>query len=293
MFKTNHFSVLLSESIAGLNVKPGSVYIDCNLGGGGHTAQILKKGGKVIAFDLDQKAIEHCSEIFSTSLKNGDLKIFNNNFSELLKIVENLGLNQQISGVLYDLGLSTFQLKEEKKGFSFEDETQLDMRLGEQLGPRAEDLLKVLNVKQLADLFFKYGEEPQSKVFALAIKDFINARGFRSFNAKEVADVIKKASKYETSRIHPATRVFQALRIAVNNEFENLEKSLDQAVSVLKSVGRLVIISFHSLEDLIAKNLEACEDLLAVTTTPIVPSDDEIVENSSSRSAKMRIYEKI
>ncbi len=293
MFSTKHFSVLLNESIEALNVKPNSYYIDCNLGGGGHTYQILKKGGKVIAFDLDQKAVDHCSEIFRSAIQKGDLKIFNKNFSELEQVVEQLGLSKKIDGVLYDLGLSTFQLREEKKGFSFEDETQLDMRFGDQIGPKAEDLIRVLNVKQLADLFFKYGEEPQSKVFAQAVKNFVDQRGFRSFTAKDVADVIKKSSKYEASRIHPATRVFQALRIAVNREFENLEDSLVQSATVIAKNGRIVIISFHSLEDQIAKNLEKRSDLIAITKSPIVPSDDEIIENFSSRSAKMRIYEKL
>ena len=292
MFTSDHYSVFLKESIELLNIKKGGRYIDCNLGGGGHTSEILKRGGQVAALDVDQNAIEHCSQKFDNEISNNQLKILKLNFKDIDKVPELAGWkNQKADGILYDLGLSTFQLKDEHKGFSFEDETSLDMRMDDSLGVKAEDLLRVMPVNNLADLFFNFGDEPQSKVFARAIKDYIVKK--QSFTAKDIANVIKNASRYKHSRIHPATRVFQALRIAVNSELENLRESLSKSVSILEIGGRIVVISFHSLEDRIAKQLATSSELKVITGVPMVPTEEEVTENYSSRSAKMRTYEKL
>lgn len=291
MFSGTHVSVFLKESLDGLNIKSGGMYLDCNLGGGGHTSEVLRRGGRVVALDVDAKAIEHCSGVFASEIENRKLSILKLNFKDIDKVPGLIGdQSLKFDGILYDLGLSTFQLKEENKGFSFEDEASLDMRMDDELGVKAEDLIRVLSSAELADVFYRYGDEPQSKTFAAAIKAYISKRP--NFSAKDIANVVKNASRYKFSRIHPATRVFQALRIAINNELENLSVSLDKAVKMLNSQGRLVIITFHSLEDRISKSLLDSKDLVAVTTQPLVPSDEEVETNYSSRSAKLRIYEK-
>ncbi len=288
-----HTSVLLTEAIEGLNIKKGGNYIDCNLGGGGHTAKILELGGNVLALDIDVAAIEHCEHRFHEEIHNGHLKILKTNFKDIKRAVKEIGWKEsQIDGILYDLGLSTFQIKQAARGFSFEDSTELDMRMDHELGVRAIDLLVVLSEDEIASLILDYGEEPQAKLYAKAIKKLIKQRG-ANVKANELAEVIKNTSRYQVSRNHPATRVFQALRIAVNSELSNFETSSQDAADLLKVGGRLSIITFHSLEDKIAKNLNTRGDLKKVNKEPIVPSEVEIENNSASRSAKLRIYEKI
>ncbi len=289
MYQSEHLSVLLYEAIHFLNIKPEARYIDCNLGGGGHTEKILGMGGNVLAFEVDQSAIEFASKRLATYLDLGQLRIVKANFREIDTKIQENGWNS-VDGILYDLGLSTFQLKDLDKGFSYEDEGPLDMRMDDSLQVKAEDLIKGLSENELADLFLNFGEEPQAKNFARAIKNY--ARINSSFTSKSISEVIKAASRYRESRVHPATRVFQALRIAVNSELENLRESLSRAVPLLNKNGRLVIISFHSLEDRIAKELKRNPELKPITDEPVVPTEDEIFKNPSSRSAKLRAYEK-
>src|SRR3989338_3987533 len=228
-----HKSVLLNESVAYLKVEKGLRYIDCTLGGGGHTAEILRAGGIVLGLDVDEYAVRHCEKRFEKEIRWED---------------------RQVSGILYDLGVSTFQLKNEERGFSFTDKGHLDMRMDETLSVTANDLIYALSEGELSDLIRDYGEDPQHKKFAKAIKDLAKkARG--TIRAEDLANVIKNNSVYKSGRINPATRVFQALRIAVNSELESLKESLRQAPALLKPEGRLVIISFHSLEDKIVKDL--------------------------------------
>lgn len=280
-----HKPVLLQEAIDALQITQGEKYIDCNFGGGGHTAEILKRGGKVLAFDVDKQAIEFGRNKFRKEIENRSLALVNANFREIDNVAKEKGWEKEtVSGILYDLGLSTFQLKKEGKGFSFEDQEILDMRMDDNLSVKASDLLVVLPEKDLADLFYKFGEDPQSRVFAKAIKAYVKSRS-GPFSAKEIAQVIQKSSKYSHSKINPATRVFQALRIAVNSELENLQQSLDRAIALLKPGGRIVIISFHSLEDGIAKKFTRSPEF-------ITPSLEEMESNPSSRSAKMRVYTK-
>jgi 16S rRNA (cytosine1402-N4)-methyltransferase len=286
---SKHTPVLLNESVEALNVTKDKLYVDCNLGGGGHSLRILQKGGIVLGIDLDEKAIEIAKE----KLKDfkGRIYIKKGNFVNINDFVKDLGWSF-VSGILYDLGLSTFQLKDQNKGFSFNDEVLMDMRMDEGLSVTANDLLRVLTVNELEKMFKLYGEEPQARVFAKSLKDAISKKP-GGLTAKEVGEIIKASSKYSHSRIHPATRVFQAFRITVNSELENFESSTRAAIPLLDPKGRLVTITFHSLEDKIAKNLEGSPHLKLLNKDPIIPSQTEIYENPSSRSAKMRIYEKI
>lgn len=284
-----HTPVLLEEAISSLQIKSGGTYIDCNLGMGGHTRKILGQGGIVYGIDIDENAIEICKSRFPNEILSKKLLLINKNFANIDKI----GLSENsVDGILYDLGTSMHQLWDEEKGFSFKDETVMDMRMDKDLGVTANDLVKMLSEDQLSKLIFEYGEDPQAKRFAKAIKN-LYARSKTDPKAFEVAEAIKMASAYKTSRIHPATRTFQALRIAVNSELDNLRESLNKATLLLKPKGRLAIISFHSLEDKIAKNLAESPSLIQITRKPIVPSLKEVDENPSSRSAKLRIYEKI
>ncbi len=287
-----HTPVMLKEAIEALNIEEGKNYIDCNLGGGGHTAEILKQGGNVLAFDVDENAIKHCKERFSKEIEGGLLKIANRNFKDIAEVAKENDLEEgSVSGILYDLGTSTFQLKEEKKGFSFDDRTELDMRMDNSLSVCAYDLLVVLSEKEIEKLILAFGEEPQARKYAKVMKDAVKASG-KKLLASELADLIKKSSRYSHSRIHPATRVFQALRIAVNSELENLRLSIERATPLLCSKGRLVVISFHSLEEDIVKEIAGSHpDLIQIVET-LVPTNLEVEMNPSSRSAKMRVFER-
>ena len=287
-----HTPVMLKEAIAALNIEKGKSYIDCNLGGGGHTAEILKLGGNVLAFDVDENAIKHCMQRFEKEIANGLLRPANSNFRDIDKVAKENGLKEgSVSGILYDLGTSTFQLKEEKKGFSFDDKTELDMRMDSSLSVMAYDLLIVLSEKEIEKMILTFGEEPQAKKYAKVIKEAVKTSK-RKLLAFEIAELIKKSSRYSHSRIHPATRVFQALRIAVNSELENLRLSIERATPLLCSKGRLVVISFHSLEENVVEKIAGSQDNLFQVTGPEVPTNLEVDVNPSSRSAKMRVFEK-
>ncbi len=286
-----HIPVLLNEAIEALRIKQNEKYIDCNLGGGGHTEEILKKGGLVLGLDVDENAVKFCEKRFVDELKSGRLQISKQNFANITEAAEEIGWKKgEIAGIIYDLGLSTFQLKKSDKGFSFMDESVLDMRMDKNLQVTANDLLKALSEKELERLIREYGEDPQAKIFAKSIKEYLKKAGSaKDFTGEKLGEILKKASKYKESRIHPATRVFQALRIAVNSELINLHSSLEQAAPLLKPEGRLAIITFHSLEDKLAKDVHG---LKAALHRPKEPSAEEILNNPSARSARLRIYEK-
>ena len=298
MAKVLHKSVLLDEAVGFLDVKRGETYIDATLGAGGHTKKILERGGKVLGIDIDPKSITRVSRDFSVSIKEEEgilsgktpsLTITQGNFANLESIARKFGV-WETPGIVFDLGFSSIQLEEGGKGLSFQKDEPLDMRLDPRLGVTAADLVNGLNQRQLYELFSRYGEEPNSRHLARAIsiariKKKIETSG-------ELARVIEKSSNRQ-GKIHPATRVFLALRIAVNDELVNLEKGLTQAASLLKSKGRLVVISFHSLEDRIVKNFfRGRGDLRILTARPIVPSREEVLDNPRSRSARLRVAEK-
>lgn len=299
-----HLPVMPAESIKYLAVKKDGWYIDCNLGGGGHTAQILKKGGKVLGIDLDSDAISevaknHNLEVKPTSqgaaASSDNLILIQSNFTNIDQIVSNLKL-KNICGVFFDLGVSSYQLETANRGFSFNLDAPLDMRMDQSFGATAADLVNGLHEKELTELFWKYGEENFAKPIAKKIVEERKLAKIETTN--QLANIILSVRRRSlTDRTHPATRVFQALRIAVNDEINSLKETLPKAFEILAPKGRLVIISFHSLEDRVAKNyfkqLEQTKNAVILTDKPVETSDDEVTLNPRSRSGKLRAIEKI
>lgn len=283
-----HKSVLLQETIDGLNVQTGKKYIDCTLGAGGHTAEIVKRGGVVLGIDQDSDALDEAKR----NLTGLPVTIVYGNFAHLLTIARENGFGK-VGGVLFDIGVSSHQLESAERGFSFLQDSPLDMRMDTNLQVTAADLVNGLTKGELAELFLKYGEEK----FAHRIAQNIARQREKGpiTTTKELADIIYRSYPVK-GKIHPATRVFQALRIAVNDELHSLEEVLPQALELLESNGRIAVISFHSLEDRIVKNVFKgfAESGLGkiITDKPIEPSLSEQEENKRSRSAKLRIFEK-
>lgn len=299
--KPIHKPVLLKEVIEFLDPEPGQRLIDATCGLGGHARAILERigpKGKLLCLDVDRKALELCKK----SLKGKENVVFvEGNFRDLKAIARSQGF-ANVDGILYDLGLSSFQLEDTVRGFSFRKDSPLDMRMSEKTFLLASDLVNSLPEKDLAELFTKYGEERFARRIAKQIVK--NRTKKRIERTSDLVDIILKTVPYKFSRIHPATKVFQALRIAVNQELENLESSLPQAVELLRPFdfaqsrgGRVVVISFHSLEDRIVKNFfkekSRSKKLKILTKKPIIPKIDEIKMNPRSRSAKLRAAEKI
>ena len=283
-----HVPVLLNESIDSLNIDPYGFYIDCTLGDGGHSQAILKMlnpEGLLLSIDQDSYAIQFVKNYYN-SQDNWIIK--QSNFRDVDKLANEIGRTP--NGILMDLGLSSRQLEEShNRGFSYqEDNEPLDMRMNTNLGVTALDILTVLDEKQLARLFLEYGEERYSMKIAKAIKKELG-------NIKTVGDLtrlIYKVVPANNSNKNPSRRVFQALRIVVNDELESLKEALDKSFELLQSEGRLSVITFHSLEDRIVKNYFSDKarsgegELLF--KSPIAPTDIELEQNSRSASAKLR-----
>jgi 16S rRNA (cytosine1402-N4)-methyltransferase len=288
-----HKSVLLQEVLALLYVKPGKQYIDATLGGGGHTAAIIEAGGNVLGIDVDEDALKFVRAKTERQGAEGRLVLAKGNFQNIDTIAREHGFDQ-VAGILFDLGVSSFQLDTAEKGFSFQ-EGPLDMRMDQTLSVRAADLVNGLTNKELQELFVKYGEERYARSIAKHIEEFRKIKQFET--TAELADVVRSAVPNLPSTTHPATRVFQALRIAVNDELNVLRDALPKAYSLLGSKGRLAVISFHSLEDRIAKQafLAFAEDGSGrvLTPKPIEATEGEERDNRRSRSAKLRGIEKL
>ncbi|MDD5772877.1 MAG: 16S rRNA (cytosine(1402)-N(4))-methyltransferase RsmH [bacterium] len=289
-----HAPVMLEEVLKHLGCFDENVYVDGTLGGGGHAKAILEKilpRGRLVGIDCDKDGIL-ASE---GSLKNfrENLIIVKNNFRNIRKIWEELQL-PLVNGILLDLGVSSYQLKEGERGFSFNQDYPLDMRLDRDQGITAEYLVNHLSYDELAKIIFEYGEERFSRRIAKAIIFERSKRPIKTTG--ELAEIVKTAVAGR-GRIHPATRTFQALRIAVNDELKALEEGLSGALEILAVKGRIVVLSYHSLEDRIVKNVfrnKAKEGgFVLITKKPMVPSFKETRENPSSRSAKMRVIERI
>ena len=281
-----HESALLHEVVDALNIKSGETYVDATLGGGGHTRGILDRGGKVIGLDLDNEALN----FVRSTIKSEDLVLKQGNFVNLDQILEKQGI-KEVSGIVFDLGVSSHQLDSSERGFSFRKNSPLDMRMSLDIKVTAGDLVNGLNEGELYELFTKYGEERNARRISRAV---VRSRFEEEITTtKNLADIIERVVGNK-EKIHPATRVFLALRIAVNDELNNLEKVLPKAASLLKKNGRLVVISFHSLEDRLVKSFIRNESsLTGVNKKPIVPKEEEIKRNSRVRSAKLRIAEKL
>jgi len=284
-----HQPVLLQSIIDSLKITPNEAYLDCTVGSAGHAVEILKKGGKLFGLDVDPAALKR-AKVRLEKIPNAFFRLKKHNFSQLKTAADHWGLTS-VAGILLDLGLSTEQLADTARGFTFKTAAPLDMRADPDLKVTASDLVNGLTKGELNDLFKKYGQEQ----YSLAIADGI-ARARRHQEIHSTLELAQLVARYKPKRgrIHPATKVFQALRMAVNDELNNLKACLPQAVKLLKPEGRLCVISFHSLEDKIIKNyFKTNQHLKIITKKPIIPTQEEITKNPKSRSAKLRVAEKI
>ena len=300
-----HYTVMKQEAVDALECKNGLVYVDCTLGGGGHSELILKRispDGRLIAFDIDDEAIEAASKRLE-GYKN--LTIVKSSYTNIKKVLHSLGIEKITGGVLFDLGASYHQFNKAERGFSFSKEAPLDMRFNQDSDFSAYDVVNDYSEKELVRIFSEYGEERFSKRIARAI---IEQRKIKKIETTtELADLIVKSTPHVKSSIHPATRVFQAIRIEVNQELQNVKNTLNDVLDLLDVGAIISVISFHSLEDRIVKHLFKyhsqrchCEKnqmictcpppkLELVNKKPITASEEEISENPPSRSAKLRI----
>jgi len=283
-----HKSVLYKEALDALDVRQGETYVDATLAGGGHTEGILKAGGKVIGIDLDPEALSFVKD----KLSSDRLILEEGNFSQIDKILEKHAVSQ-VAGVLFDLGVSSHQLDTRQRGFGFKNATPLDMRMSPKLSVTAADLINGLNEGELYELFTKLGEEHYARRIARAVVAYRSEQKIEQTD--QLATLVEKVMVgSHATKVHPATRIFLALRIAVNDELNNLKEALPKATERLKKGGRLVVISFHSLEDRIVKDfIKANANLKDLTKKPVVPTEREIKENPRARSAKLRVAERM
>lgn len=295
-----HIPVLKKESIDGLQIKKGDIIIDGTLGGGGHTLEMINRWGKdikIIGLDLDIDARERTLKLIGDT--PCDFTFINSAFQDIDKVLKDLKI-ENVDGILLDLGISSFQLEVAERGFSFLKDEPLLMTMKK--NPTLEDLTakEIVNTweeESIADIIYGFGEEKYSRKIA---KKIVEARKEKEIETTfDLVKIIKDAvgGYYKGLRIHPATRTFQALRIATNSELSNLEKVLEKGFLFLKKGGHLSIISFHSLEDRIVKRafvkLKENGDALILTKKPIIPNDEEIKANPRSRSSKLRLLEKL
>jgi 16S rRNA (cytosine1402-N4)-methyltransferase len=307
-----HTTVLLDEAVNGLNIKPDGIYVDCTLGGAGHSSLILSKlteNGRLFAFDQDEIAIKNAKE--KLSVYGEKLTIIKSNFLYLKEELEQLGI-EKVDGVLYDLGVSSPQLDTPERGFSYHHDAPLDMRMDNEADISAYDVINHWSYEDLVRIFFRYGEEKFSKQIARKIEARREIKPIET--TFELVELIKEGIPAPARRKggHPAKRIFQAVRIAVNDELAVFEKSLQKAIDILNPEGRISVITFHSLEDRICKAAfkKASETpdlphglpiipeefkpiLKLITRKPILPSEEELEHNNRARSAKLRIAEKL
>lgn len=305
MKEFTHYTVMKNEAVDALNCQDGKIYVDCTLGGGGHSELILKRispNGKLIAFDIDQDAIDAASERLK-DYKN--LTIVKSSYTNIKQVLKNLGIQKITGGVLFDLGASYHQLTKQERGFSFSKEAPLDMRFNMDSDFSAYDVVNNYSEDDLVKIFSEYGEERFSKRIA---KKIVEQRKFKKLETTtELADLIVGCTPKVKSHIHPATRVFQAIRIEVNHELQNVKNTLNDVLDLLDFGAIISVISFHSLEDRLVKqtfkyystrchcerNQMVCNCpppvIELVNKKPIMASEEEIKENPPSRSAKLRI----
>lgn len=305
-----HISVLLNEAVEGLDLKEDGIYVDATLGYAGHSSEILKRirRGYLFAIDQDKDAIKFSREKLS---KIGDnFTIIDSNFCHLKEELTKKNVDY-VDGFLFDLGVSSVQLDEAERGFSYHQDAKLDMRMNQESDFSAYDVVNTYSEEALSDIFFRFGEEKYSRSIARNIVKYRENKKIET--TLELVDIISNSVPMKAKRDkHPARRVFQAIRIEVNHELDILEDSLKDALSMLKVGGRLAVITFHSLEDRIVKNLfkeytnidekvkglpnipeEYLPDFELVTRQAIAPSDKELSDNNRSRSAKLRIIKRI
>ena len=305
-----HYSVMLNESIDGLNIKSDGIYVDATLGYGGHSSEILKEltAGHLYCFDQDEEAIKYSKERLKEI--NNHFTIIYSNFVNLKEKLQEQGITK-VDGILFDLGLSSPQIDDASRGFSFMHDAPLDMRMDKKNKLDAKIVVNTYSIEELANIFFVYGEEKMSKAIA---KKIVATRLDKEINTTtELVKVIESAvgAKY-FNKFHPERQIFQAIRIEVNSELTVLSKVLPDAIDLLNNEGRIVVITFHSLEDRIVKQVfkkeSEIDDLVKglpdipeqylpklriINKKPILPSEEEIKENSRSKSAKLRIVERV
>ena len=308
-----HETVLLHETVDGLDIKPDGVYVDCTLGGAGHAQYLLDQlgpQGHLYAFDQDMTAINNAKLKLADYVERGQVTFIHQNFRHLKQALEDLGIGQ-VDGIYYDLGVSSPQLDVAERGFSYGQEARLDMRMNQEQALSAYEVVNDWPYEDLVHILYRYGEEKFAKRIARAIEERRAQRPIET--TTELAEIVKMAIPAATRRTggHPAKRSFQAIRIAVNDELGAVEDSLEQALTLLKPEGRISVITFHSLEDRLVKQLfkevsqgpevprglpvlpgQMQAPFALVNRKPIVSSPEELEANNRSRSAKLRILRK-
>lgn len=314
MTEFEHYSVLLQESIDGLAIKPDGIYVDCTLGGAGHSRKILEKlnsAGHLYAFDQDRIAIENAEIELETYIKNGQVTLIKSNFRHIKEELAKRNVFG-VDGILYDLGVSSPQLDEAERGFSYRFDATLDMRMDQDQTLTAYTIVNEWPYEQLVKIFYRYGEEKFSKQIARRIEKLRAEKPIETTG--ELVDIIRDSIPAPARRKggHPGKRIFQALRIAVNDELDAVSDSLEDALEILNIGGRISVITFQSLEDRIVKTMfkEASTsadvpanlpilpvdmepDYKLITRKPILPSEQELEENRRSQSSKLRVIERI
>ncbi len=306
---TEHQTVLKTEAVAALAIRSGSNYLDATFGRGGHSEAILEElgdSGQLLVIDKDPEAIAVAEQMSAT---HPNLKVIHGSFSELDKIARDCQLEGQLAGILFDLGVSSPQLDDASRGFSFMHDGPLDMRMNPQQGVSAREWINSAKEKEIADVLYEFGEERHSRRMARRIVEERQQAPIETTG--RLAEIIKEANPAWEKDKHPATRAFQGIRIFINSELDDLKKALEQAMSMLAVGGRLVVISFHSLEDRIVKKFIAMQtkgdnfprDLpvsadmlnpkLKMIGKAVKPSAEEVKQNPRARSAVMRVAEKI
>ena len=308
-----HETVLLHETVDGLDIKPDGVYVDCTLGGAGHAQYLLDQlgpQGHLYAFDQDMTAINNAKLKLADYIEKGQVTFIHQNFRHLKQALEELGIDQ-VDGIYYDLGVSSPQLDVAERGFSYGQEARVDMRMNQEQALSAYEVVNDWPYEDLVHILYRYGEEKFAKRIARAIEERRAERPIET--TTELAEIVKTAIPAATRRTggHPAKRSFQAIRIAVNDELGAVEDSLEQALTLLKPEGRISVITFHSLEDRLVKQLfkevsqgpevprglpvlpgQMQAPFALVNRKPIVASPEELEANNRSRSAKLRILRK-
>lgn len=303
-----HISVLLDECIEGLNIKPDGIYVDATLGGGGHSSEILKRltTGHLYSFDQDEYAIQRATERLSQISNN--FTIVKSNFVNLKEELNKIGVTG-IDGILYDLGVSSFQFDIPERGFSYNHNAPLDMRMDQSSALTAHEIVNTWAFNDIVHILFRYADEANAKLIARGIEKERQVKPIET--TFDLVDVIKKSlpQKILKQKGHPAKKTFQALRIAVNDELRVFEESLYQAIDIANKDGRICVITFHSLEDRICKHIfvekstvdmpkglpvmgEHFGEIEVVTRKPILPSEEELEYNNRAHSAKLRIARK-
>ncbi|WP_062532520.1 16S rRNA (cytosine(1402)-N(4))-methyltransferase RsmH [Jeotgalibaca dankookensis] len=313
MTEYEHYSVLLEEAIEGLAIKPNGIYVDCTLGGGGHSLKILEKlneEGHLYAFDQDRVAIENAERELATYIEKGQVTLIKSNFRNLREELENRSITS-VDGILYDLGVSSPQLDEAERGFSYRFDATLDMRMDQDQELTAYTIVNEWSYEKLVKIFYRYGEEKFSKQIARRIERIREDKPIQT--TSELVDIIRDSIPAAARRKggHPGKRIFQALRIAVNDELGAIAESLEDALDLLNVGGRISVITFQSLEDRIVKTMfkevssrkeipanlpllpsQMEVDYKLINRKPILPSENELNQNKRSQSSKLRVIER-